>query len=133
MPVFTARHITAHRVNRDIFVPQHHPGDGFNFHLTHAQQLHLGKAPNLRLRIANVVQRAGGQGVEAVFNFHFAQAERGGRPGIELLRIGSDGSLTALLNVQQYVFDGGADLRVIFALLGRRASRFKLRDHGVCS
>jgi hypothetical protein len=93
-------------------VPEHHPGQGLDLDVLQAVALDLGKAANLLLGEADVLDLAGRQPLHGRLDLCLGQPEVGRVPLVELAGVLAYCGVAALFDPGQDAFDGLSDLDI---------------------
>ena len=127
--VLAPGHVAAHSVHGDVFVPQHHTGQGLHLDIEHAGALHLRKVANLFLREVDVFGFARAELLHGGFNVGAAEAKVGRVPLVKLARISTHRVVALLLHVLQNGLDSGAHVGVGLGQGGGIFAAFEVTDH----
>jgi len=128
--IFTAGHVTADRVDRDVLVSEHHPRQGFHLDVLKRVFLDLREIAYLRLGELYVRYVLRIDLSKAGFDLAIGETEIIGFPAVELDRHFAYGGIAALRNVVERLFDDRADLFVrrrflLAALPGFQSARHR--------
>ena len=114
--ILAAGHVAADAADRDVAVPEHHAGTGFDFHVVQRFKLDSCEVANLFLGEADVGDVPRVQSLAAIVDLFAAQPKRFRRPAVELLRVPANGLVAVLRDVAQYALDRRLDARIALIL-----------------
>ncbi len=130
---FAAGDVAANGLHGDVFVPQNHAGQRFNFDVGHRGALGFGKGADLRLGEFDVVHIARADLLHGRVNFGLCEAEAWRFISVKFGRQVANGGVTARFDVFQRRLDDSADACVIFGPFAFRLAGFEVGDgHALC-
>ena len=128
--ILPAGHVAAHRVDRNILVPQHDAGQRFNFYIPNRQHLDLGETFDLGLCKTDVFDSLLWQRIDACGNLVGTQTERSRCPFVEFRGVFAYSGFTTFFDVVENCFDGRANIGRNLGLLFGGLSLLEILHHG---